>query len=118
VLVVDDSRSIREAASLVLAQAGYQVEVAADGKEAWERLQERAYSLLVTDLEMPHMSGLKLIGKLRRTPACASLPIVVLTSRAGQAARAREAGADALVGKPLRRDALLEAVRATIRRPA
>ncbi|MDB4966312.1 MAG: hypothetical protein JWN44_2001 [Myxococcales bacterium] len=111
VLVVDDSRSIREAASLILAQGGYAADVVADGWEAWELLQDRPFLALVTDLEMPRLDGWELIARVRRSPELTGLPIVVVSSRA-EATRARvvAAGADSVVDKPLRRKALLDAV--------
>lgn len=111
VLVVDDSRAIREAASLILGQGGFASDAVADGWEAWELLQDRPFSALVTDLEMPRLDGWELIARVRRTPELAALPIVVLTSRAAaNETRVLTTGADAVVGKPLRRQALLDAI--------
>jgi chemotaxis protein histidine kinase CheA/ActR/RegA family two-component response regulator len=111
VLVVDDSRSIREAASLILGQGGYAIDAVADGWEAWELLQDRPFLALVTDLEMPRLDGWELIARVRRSPELTSMPIVVVSSRA-EATRTRvlAAGADNVVDKPLRRKALLDAL--------
>jgi chemotaxis protein histidine kinase CheA len=111
VLVVDDSRSIREAASLILAQGGFACDVVSDGWDAWELLQDRPFDALVTDLEMPRLDGWELIARVRRERGLGSLPIVVVSSRA-EATRARVmgAGADAVVDKPLRRKVLLDAL--------
>ena len=112
VLVADDSRSVREALAALLAQAGFAVEVAADGWEAWERLQDRAFDVLITDLEMPRVHGWDLIAKCRADPALRRMPIVVLTARTGDHSRARamEAGADAFTGKPLLHRAILDQI--------
>jgi chemotaxis protein histidine kinase CheA/ActR/RegA family two-component response regulator len=111
VLVVDDSRSIREAASLILAQGGFAADVVADGWDAWELLQDRPFDALVTDLEMPRLDGWELIARVRRSAELARLPIVVVSSRAEQTRlRVLAAGADAVVEKPLRRKPLLEAI--------
>lgn len=111
VLVVDDSRAIREAASLILAQGGWAADTVADGWDAWELLQDRPFDALVTDLEMPRLDGYELIARVRRSPELVALPIVVVSSRA-EATRARvtAAGADAVVDKPLRRKPLLDAI--------
>jgi chemosensory pili system protein ChpA (sensor histidine kinase/response regulator) len=113
VLVVDDSRSIRAAVSHILHTRGYTVDVAADGWEAWERLQMRSYDVLITDLEMPRMHGFELIAKCRRTSGFESLPILVLTSRT--AAESRELslkkGATSFLPKPINRRVLLKWVR-------
>jgi chemotaxis protein histidine kinase CheA len=111
ILVVDDSRAIREAASLILAQGGYAADAVADGWDAWELLQDRPFHALVTDLEMPRLDGWELIARVRRSPELGALPIVVVSSRAAATrARVLAAGADAVVDKPLRRKALLDAV--------
>lgn len=116
VLVCDDSRSIREAASLILAQGGYSVETVPDGWDAWELLQDRPFDLLLTDLEMPRLDGHELISRVRRAPETAGLPIVVITSRTNDPTRNRviAEGADGFVPKPLRRKSLLDAVEAAL----
>ena len=117
VLLADDSRSIREAVAQILRGAGYSVDVAADGWEAWERLQLRSYDLLMTDLEMPRLHGYDLIAKCRGATALAGLPIIVLTSRTAE--RNREAalkrGATDFIAKPINRRVVLEHVRALLR---
>jgi chemotaxis protein histidine kinase CheA/CheY-like chemotaxis protein len=112
VLIADDSRSVREALAVMLAQAGFTVEVVPDGWEAWERLQDHAFDVLITDLEMPRVHGWDLIAKCRGDPALRRLPIVVLTARTGEHSRARAmgAGADAFSGKPLSRRAILDRI--------
>jgi chemotaxis protein histidine kinase CheA/ActR/RegA family two-component response regulator len=111
VLVVDDSRAIREAALLILAQGGYAADAVADGWDAWELLQDRPFHALVTDLEMPRLDGWELLARVRRSPELAALPVIVVSSRAAAThVRVLAAGADAVVAKPLRRKALLDAV--------
>jgi CheY-like chemotaxis protein len=111
VLVVDDSRAIREAASLILGQGGYAADAVADGWDAWELLQDRPFHALVTDLEMPRLDGWELIHRIRRSPELMALPIVVVSSRAAATAtRVLGAGADAVVEKPLKRKTLLDAL--------
>ncbi|MEK6607743.1 MAG: response regulator [Myxococcota bacterium] len=116
VLLADDSRVVREAVTALLAQAGYAVETVTDGWEAWERLQERAFDVLVTDLEMPRVHGYELIGKCRADPALRGLPILVLTSRTADANRARAlgAGASGFCAKPLERKQFLQLVAGVI----
>jgi chemotaxis protein histidine kinase CheA/ActR/RegA family two-component response regulator len=117
VLVVDDSRSIREVASAILSQAGFAVETCVDGWDAWELLQDRPFDLLVTDLEMPRIDGHELIAKVRGSAALEQLPIAVLTSRTSDATRDRvlTGGADAFVPKPLRKRLLLDALEAALK---
>ena len=116
ILLADDSRPIREAVGIVLRDAGYLVDVAADGWEAWERLQQRDYQLLISDLEMPKTHGLELITKCRHDPILAELPILVLTSRSAErnSKASMERGADAFLSKPVKRDRLLAEAAALI----
>jgi chemotaxis protein histidine kinase CheA len=114
VLVVDDSRAVREAIALALEGAGYQVDAAASGLSAWRMLGRAHYDALVTDLEMPEMGGVELIERLRADPVLARLAVVVVSSRVTEAARARvrSLGVVDVLGKPVESVALLAALRA------
>ncbi len=120
VLVVDDSRAVREATSLILLSGGYAVESVSDGWDAWELLQDRPFDLLVTDLEMPRLDGHELISRVRRAPELASMPILVVSSRNAETMRHRilTAGANGFVSKPVRKKALLDGVEALLDEPA
>lgn len=102
VLVADDSRTVRGMVRKALTAAGYEVELASDGLEAWQRLLSERFDLLLTDLEMPRLSGLELVERLAGDPRLARLPVIVLTSRASERARrsAAELGVRAFVVKP------------------
>ena len=65
VLVVDDVMTVRESLAMALAGAGFEVTAAANGKEALERLAEADFDVLVTDMWMPEMDGLKLLKEIR-----------------------------------------------------
>jgi chemotaxis protein histidine kinase CheA len=114
VLVVDDSRAVREAIALALEGAGYQVDAAASGLSAWRMLGRAHYDALVTDLEMPEMGGVELIERLRADPVLAHLAVVVVSSRVTEAARTRvrSLGVIDVLGKPVASGALLAALRA------
>jgi DNA-binding NtrC family response regulator len=64
ILVLDDDRDLRELYQAVLGQNGYQVEAAADGQTGWAMLQARRFDLLITDHEMPELTGLDLVKKV------------------------------------------------------
>jgi chemotaxis protein histidine kinase CheA/CheY-like chemotaxis protein len=117
ILVVDDSRLAREAATRLLTSAGYQAIVSEDGWEAWEMLAERRFDAVVTALEMPRLDGFELIARIRREATLRGLPIIVLSSRTSQAARDRAlaAGADVFLPKSRHRRSLVEAVSACMR---
>jgi chemosensory pili system protein ChpA (sensor histidine kinase/response regulator) len=119
ILLVDDSRSVRAALGQILRTAGFAVDTAADGWEAWERLQLRAYALLLTDLEMPRLHGYELIAKCRRTKALETMPILVLTSRTAERNRkvALERGADGFLAKPINRRIVLRQIEDLLQKP-
>jgi len=102
VLVVEDSRAVREMQRNILETAGYRVQTACDGREALERLgSDGTIELVVTDVEMPNIDGLELTMAIRADPTHASLPVVVVTTRGDAEDRRRgiEAGADAYMVK-------------------
>lgn len=119
-LVVDDSLSVRRVLAGLLRAAGWEVQVARDGREALEMLQAAAQlpAVAVVDVEMPRMNGYELLASLRREPDLSPLPVVFLTSRAGEKHRAGALalGADAYLVKPYE-DAHLLATLARVARP-
>lgn len=103
VLLVDDSISIRKFVGQMLERAGFAVITASDGAEALERLSEVTVDAVVTDLEMPRVSGYELVRDLRRRPATREVPVVILTTRAGakHVSLARQLGVTHYVTKPV-----------------
>ncbi len=92
---------------------GLQIDEAEDGVSALKKLAEEKYQLLLTDLHMPLLDGLRLIGLLRNDPSYKSLPIVVITTENSQLTRqkALAAGADEYLTKPLQTAGLINVVR-------
>jgi signal transduction histidine kinase len=80
VLVVDDEKPVRDLVSSLVADMGEEVEVAADGAEAWEMLQHTPYDLVITDLKMPRMDGIELLKQIRKTPG--ETMVIILTGYA------------------------------------
>jgi len=113
IIVVDDSISIRKYVSHFLTRAGYEVEVASDGFEALNKIGQIKVDLIVTDLEMPVMHGYELIAELKRVPDLSKIPIIVLTSRAGEKHRQKafEMGAQEYVVKPFEEDVLIDSIK-------
>lgn len=110
VLLVDDSISVRKVVAKMLVRSGYRVSTAADGSEAVDMLREDVtFYALVTDLKMPRMSGFELIEKVRRKAEFADLPILVVTTRAGEkhTRLAFELGASDYLTKPVDETKLL-----------
>lgn len=81
ILVVDDEAHITHVVSLKLRNAGYQVTTAADGEEALEQALTESPDLIITDLQMPYMTGLELCVKLREHPTVRDVPVIMLTAR-------------------------------------
>ena len=102
VLVVDDEASIRDLLSKTLALAEYDVDVAADGRSALERLRLYPYDLLIADLRMPGMDGLTVIREAKRYRA--DLPVLIITgySTESSAIEAVNLGVAGYLTKPFR----------------
>ena len=113
ILVVDDSPSMREMIRFTLKSAGYEVHAAEDGVEALEFAKENSVNLVVTDVNMPNMNGIKLIAELRKLEDYKFTPILTLTTEAGAELKneGKEAGATGWIVKPFDPDSLLQIIR-------
>jgi two-component system, chemotaxis family, chemotaxis protein CheY len=102
ILVVDDSRAIRQMLSLTLICAGYEVHTAADGREAMDSLDTRRYALVISDVTMPRLDGLGLVREMKAHPAHRAIPVLMLTKEYDDDLRAaaHDAGATAWLNKP------------------
>ncbi|MFA6505125.1 MAG: response regulator [Treponemataceae bacterium] len=101
ILVADDSATSRMLLKSLLESAGYQVQTAVDGAEAYASLRVEKFDLLVSDIEMPRMNGFVLCEKVRGLTKTADLPIVLVSSLGSQEDREKgiEAGANAYIAK-------------------
>jgi two-component system KDP operon response regulator KdpE len=115
ILVVDDEPQINRVLRHSLAAHGYDVRTAADGESALDTLKDFRPDLVITDLQMPEMSGLELCRAVR---AVSQIPIIVLSVKGEERTKvaALDAGADDYVTKPFGMDELLARVRAALRR--
>jgi len=120
VVLVDDSISVRKFVGRMLEKAGYRVKLAADGLEALEIVTQTRCDLVVTDLEMPRTNGYELLSHLRQDLQTRSIPVMVVTSRAGakHRDRAMKEGAMAFLTKPVQEDQFIAAVAKLIGSPA
>ncbi len=120
IVVADDSISVRKFVGRMLEKNGYRVKLAADGLEAAELVSQHGCHLVITDLEMPRMTGYELMAQLRQSPATKRIPVMVVTSRAGAKHRDRalKEGASSFLTKPVQEDQLLAAVEQLIGREA
>jgi chemosensory pili system protein ChpA (sensor histidine kinase/response regulator) len=113
VLVVDDSISIRKYVQRFLDRTGYDVEVAPDGMEALNIMGRIKFDAVITDLEMPVMHGYDLMAEMKKSPDLMHIPVIVLTSRAGDKHRqkALEMGAQDYLVKPFEEQEMLGALK-------
>jgi two-component system chemotaxis response regulator CheY len=112
IMVIDDSRSLREVVRIALATAGYEVVEAADGQEALGRLGERRFHLIICDVNMPVMDGISFVRHVKQLPRHRFVPIIMLTTetRENRKWEGQQAGAKAWVVKPFRPEQMLQAV--------
>jgi chemosensory pili system protein ChpA (sensor histidine kinase/response regulator) len=112
IVVADDSISVRKFVGRMLEKNGYRVMLAGDGLEAAELVSQHGCHLVITDLEMPRMTGYELMAQFRQSPATRRIPVMVVTSRAGAKHRDRaiKEGAAAFLTKPVQEDQLVAAV--------
>ena len=96
VLVVDDSITVREVQRQLLRTHGYEVDVAVDGQDGWNRVRAARYDLVVTDIDMPRMTGLELVKRIREDDHLSQLPVVIVSYKDREEDRLRgmEVGAN------------------------
>lgn len=118
ILVVDDEEDILELVRFNLDREGYTVACATSGEEAWRKLKQNDYHLLVLDLMLPGMDGLELTRRLKNDARTSALPVVMLTAKGEEPdiVAGLELGADDYITKPFSPRVLLARVRAVLRR--
>jgi len=112
ILAVDDSLTIRNMLDLTLREAGYDVRLAEDGREALAILQDFVPDAIISDINMPHLDGFGLVEAVRAIASLRATPILVLTTEDAPElkARARAAGATGWIVKPFEADKLVRAL--------
>ena len=120
ILVVDDSPTVRETQRRILVEQGYSVNQVGSGLEAWEALGEQPYDLVITDVDMPGMTGVELVRKIRGHSRFQSLPVIMVSyrDRPEDQALGREAGANLYLTKSSFQDeTFLQAVHTLLQAP-
>ena len=109
VMVADDSKVVRIKTGRLLAAHSFQVVMAEDGTDAAQKIEHSIPDVLVTDVDMPGMTGLQLARQVRGNPRTAALPIIIVTSDSDQLQdEAAAAGVNVVLGKPYPEALLIE----------
>jgi two-component system chemotaxis response regulator CheY len=117
ILAVDDSASMRQMVSFTLKKAGFDVTDAKDGVDALEVAKQGEFDLVISDVNMPNMDGITLIGHLRGLPQYKFTPMLMLTTESGldKKSEGKAAGATGWIVKPFNPDQLLATINKVLR---
>jgi two-component system chemotaxis response regulator CheY len=116
-LVVDDSGAMRKQLAYAIERIpGLSAVEAADGAEAWRMLSTSAFDVILTDINMPVLDGLKLLALVRGAKGQKRTPVVVITTEGGEPDRRRAMtlGADAYLVKPVQASQVVETVKSLL----
>lgn len=112
ILAVDDSKVMRDMMRVVLEKNGHEVETAEDGLHALEIAEQRCFDVVFSDINMPKMSGIALVAKLRELPGYEHIPILMVTTENAdyRKKKAKVNGATGWLEKPISEARLLKAL--------
>ena len=112
ILVADDEAHILHVVSMKLKNAGFDVNTAVDGEEALDLCLSERPDLVITDYQMPLMTGLEFLQELRKAPQCADIPAMMLTARGFdiEESEMEQAGIRAVLAKPFSPREILQKV--------
>ncbi len=112
VLVVDVCRMTRRLPSMYLREAGFEVVLAENGLDALEQLGREPCSVVVNDLNMPHMDGVEFTRSVKENPFFQDIPVIILTTQGEEEDRENglEAGASIFSSKPITQEALIREI--------
>jgi two-component system, OmpR family, alkaline phosphatase synthesis response regulator PhoP len=118
ILLVDDEQDILEIVGYNLAQEGYQITTAINGKEAVEKAKKEVPHLIIMDVMMPEMDGMEACENIRKIPELKNVIITFLTARSEDYSQVAgfDAGADDYITKPIKPKLLISKVKALLRR--
>lgn len=118
-LIVDDHRTIRRTVADILRAFGFSsFEYAEDGQMAWKMLNLKRYDMVILDWNMPNLTGIEVLKRIRRSEDIADTPVLMLTAEAQQenVIEAVQAGASNYVIKPFTPDTLITKVKEILKR--
>ncbi|MBV6289785.1 twitching motility response regulator PilG [Pseudomonas aegrilactucae] len=116
VMVIDDSKTIRRTAEMLLAEAGCEVITAVDGFDALAKIVDHVPGIIFVDVLMPRLDGYQTCLLVKQNRAFKDIPVIMLSSRDGlfDKARGRQVGSDQFLTKPFSKEELLDAIRAHV----
>lgn len=112
-LIVEDSPTMRQLISFSLKRfKGCKIIEAVDGVDALKKLQGEEVDMILTDINMPVMDGLKLVTLVKQNPRLRDIPIVIITTEGAQEDREKglQLGAEAYISKPIQSSGLLKII--------
>ena len=112
VLTVDDSRTILAMLHHTLSNAGFEVLQAEDGQKGLDMLAREQVDVVITDINMPVMDGLKLVSLVRQNAQLKNIPIIIITTEGAEEDRERglALGANAYISKPIQSSHLIKTI--------
>ncbi|MCK4502692.1 MAG: sigma-54-dependent Fis family transcriptional regulator, partial [Desulfuromonadales bacterium] len=116
ILVVDDESSLREMLSILLRRENYQVEIAADGEAAFAKAQEINFDLIISDIQMPKMTGIELLRQLREHENDVTVLMITAFSSTEEAVEAMKLGAYDYITKPFKNDEIRLVIKKALER--
>jgi len=119
IFVVDDDGDFRRVTEAILEHAGYAVDMAEDGEEARKALKKKKYDLMIFDVVMPKIGGIKLFQIVRKTKGLSTIPVILIsghTNKGGLSEQEREIvdRADGFLQKPIKTKTLLDMAKALV----
>lgn len=116
VMIIDDSKTIRRTAELLLQKAGYEVVTAEDGFDALAKIADTEPEIIFVDIMMPRLDGYQTCALIKNNSKFRSTPVVMLSSKDGifDKAKGRVVGSDSYLTKPFSRDDLLGAIQTLV----
>ncbi len=117
ILVIEDEPALSRVLSLVLKGGGFDVCIAATGADGLRLAEEQNYDLILSDIDLPDISGFEICRRVKQNPNLQAVPIMLMSGRLaeGNEARALNLGAADYLSKPFRADTLLSKASAHIR---
>ena len=112
ILTVDDSKVIRDLVEAVLIDNGHEVVTADDGVQGLDAVRNNQFDMILSDINMPNMTGISMVSKVRRIEGYEHIPIVMLTTESSdfKKSKAKNTGATGWLQKPFDPDRLMKAV--------